>query len=258
MAAGLPLRFTSSRGQSATGIGPGGYLLLLERGEQEELFVGQLSVDPEKQEQLLSNLIRRKLKGPPALGRYCSLSEFAGFEALVAQESLNRLAKTLDWAGHPADRVFTSVEPLSRTSEDTPAEDENSLFLNLSSRLAFRQREDAEMPVSDRRQGSTPLNLILHLKVDPSVASSEFMVHWFNDTRIGNYVFGAHGSLSMFQRIRRRELLASTIYLPLSKISTIRRRSCLSRATSPKSLNWKANFGTARTGRRHSRADQVT
>ena len=85
------------------------------------------------------------------------------------------------------------------------------------------------------------------------------MVHWFNDTRIGNYVFGAHGSLSIFQRIRKRELLASTIYLPLSPIRHYSSKELpISGNFEPKSLNWKANLGWPRTGRRHSRADPVT
>ena len=188
--------------------GPGGYLLLLQRGQQGELFVGQLSEDPENRNQLLSNLVRRKLKGPVALGRFCSISDFIGFEALAAQEGLKRLARTLGWSAHPAVSVFPLSERM-RDDEDSMSEDANSLYLRLRTGEAFKHLTEATETSGNWWVGTKDL---LHLKVDPEVASSEFMVHWFNATRIGSLSLSSISSRKA--SLRPRELLASTIHLP--------------------------------------------
>lgn len=194
--------------------GLGGYLLLVQKGEQKELFVGQLSEDPEKRQQLRSNLLRRMPKGPPALGRLCSISEFIGFEALAARENLKRLAQTMSWAGHPATSVFASAERLG-TDDDGPADvDAAGLYLDLRTGKAFRWRDEAIDSSAGRSPQDARLSNILHLKVDPELASADFMVHWFNDTRIGSLSVASVSARKT--RLQPRELLASTstIYLP--------------------------------------------
>ena len=94
-----------------------------------------------RSERNCSNLVKRKIKGPPALGRLCSPLSSMG-PKLAARERLTRLAQALKWVDHPADFVFASSER-SRDGEELLADDANSLYLHLRSRKAFRQRNDA-------------------------------------------------------------------------------------------------------------------
>jgi len=186
------------------------YLLMIEQGSQEEIFVGQLSPDPVHQDQLLKNLIRRKPKGGPSLGRICSLSKFLGYEAFVAQENLSRLARECGWKEFAAKEVFSQHEFMREEEENEVfTQDANSLFLKLIG------KGRASIQIDELRFGeSKSLREILHLKTNPNVTEPNFFVHWVNNSRIGRLTLDTLRGDSFRPRIRVKDFLELKIYLP--------------------------------------------
>jgi predicted RNA methylase len=181
------------------------YLLLVESGNQEDIFVGQLSEDPTHQQYLVNNLMRRKPKGNPSLGRICPLSDFLGYEAFVAQENLSRLARKCEWEKYSAEAVFPQHEPMRREeSNGELSVDTESLFLKLVG------RGRASTQLDDLR----PSKEVIHLKVDLEIADPNFLVYWFNESRVGRLSLDALQGGATIPRIRTTELLRSKIYLP--------------------------------------------
>lgn len=182
------------------------YLVLIERGLQEDVFIGSLKPDAASQSFLLTNLVRRKPKGEAALGRLCPLEEFSGFERFVAKENLLRLVREFGWVSHDATQIFTEAELLKPRSQDFNLEaSSNSLYLKLVG------KGTASLQLDDLGQS---LNEVLHLKVNLAVADPAFLVHWVNESRIGRLSLETLRDGTTIPRIRAKELLASTFYLP--------------------------------------------
>jgi predicted RNA methylase len=65
-------------------------VVLVQRGEQDRIFVGQLSEESEHQQILLDNFKHHRFGKHPSLGRICEVAEFFGYEALEAAHTLSR------------------------------------------------------------------------------------------------------------------------------------------------------------------------
>jgi hypothetical protein len=182
------------------------YLVVLERGEQSDVFIGRLSSDSINQNYLLANLFRRQPRGEASLGRLCPLEQFNGFERFVANENLLRLVRDFGWTAHNAENVFPGYALLrSRSQSDHLESDAESLFIKLVGKgTASTQIDDL---------GSS-LNEVLHLKVNTMLAEPSFLVHWFNDSRIGRLSLEALRDGATIPRIRVKDLLGSVLYLP--------------------------------------------
>ena len=188
----------------------GSYLLVLESGEQEDIFVGQLTSDSTHQDQLLANLLRRKPKGGPSLGRLCPLAEFMGYEAFVARENLSRLARDSGLTEHPFKEVFPQHERVSESGETKELkEGPDSLFLKLVGKGRASTRVDAL-----RTGESQKVREVLHLKTDLEIADPSFLTHWFNESRVGRLALSSLRSGTTIPRIRPVDLLRSVISLP--------------------------------------------
>ena len=182
------------------------YLVLLERGDQQDVFIGSFSSDPASQGYLLANLVRRKPRGDASLGRLCQLEEFNGFERFVAKENLMRLVREFGWFRHDAASVFPESELLRTRSHSNELEiGANSLFLKLVGKgIASTQADDL---------GQNPSE-VLHLKVNTNIADPPFLAHWFNESRIGRLSLESLRDASTVPRIRAKDLLTSDVCLP--------------------------------------------
>ncbi len=181
------------------------YIAVFERGDQQDVFVGEFADNPEHQERLISNLKRRKAGEHPALGRLCALSDFRGFDAFVAQERLKRIAKATGWKQHTADSVIVRKQRLTSVAGDIkPGAD--SLFLRLTGR-ALAVIDPTELPGSSLR-GCVQMN------INPELADARYMVHWFNQSLIGQATLAAVSQGSTLARIDLTALMNSNLYLP--------------------------------------------
>jgi hypothetical protein len=183
------------------------YLLVIESGEQSEVFVGQLKDDREHLRFLLQNLQRRKPKGDVSLGRLCDLSGFRGYESFVAQEQLERLARDWRWTPHRGIDIIKEYEVIRRgraTSSPAMAEDSSSLFLKLIGKpQASRQFEDVSR-----------ISEVGHIKVNEELVEPAFMEYWLNESRIGQLTLGSIQDGMTIPRTRLAALVKATIYLP--------------------------------------------
>lgn len=151
-------------------------------------------------------MYRKKPKGEAALGRLCALEEFSGFERFVARENLLRLVRESGWGSHDATEVITESELLRVGSQDPKLiPDASSLYLKLIGKGLASLQADAF--------GDKP-NEVLHLKVNTKTAIPAFLVHWLNESRIGRLCLEALREGATIPRIRAKEFLASSFYLP--------------------------------------------
>ena len=189
--------------------GMSSYLLVLERGQQEDLFVGQLNQEPEHQDQLVSNMIRRKPKGDTSLGRLCALNKFKGFKTFVDQEALSRIAVKIGWTAYSFEKVFTHCERVHEDQDPALEEDAYSLYLKILGEVRASTHID-DLPSRVSKKIEVPR--LLHLKVDPESADPNFMEYWFNETQVGQLTISSiRGDRHQFSQ---RELKSSKIYLP--------------------------------------------
>jgi len=183
------------------------YMLVIDRGEQGDIFIGQLKDDATHLTQLLSNLHRRKPKGDPSLGRVCSLSGFQSFENFSAREQLERLARDRQWSPHRGGDVIKEYE-VSRAEKSTRKyslqEDASSIFIRLIGKVQARRQSEG-FPITAE---------VAHIKVNTDLVEPAFMEYWLNECRIGQLTIGSVQSGGTIPRARIESLLEATIYLP--------------------------------------------
>jgi len=187
------------------------YLLVIDSGEQGQVFVGQLKDDKEHLRFLLLNLHRRKPKGDVSLGRLCDLSGFRGYESFVAREQLERLAREWQWAPSRGSDIIKEYEVIRRKgASSSPAidEDSSSLFLKLVGKpQATRQFEDI-----------SKVSEVGHIKVNEALVEPAFLEYWFNESRIGQLTLGSIQDGMTIPRTRLGALAEATFYLPSKEL----------------------------------------
>jgi hypothetical protein len=181
------------------------YIVLLEHGPQQDVFIGEFAGKSDQQAQLLSNYKRRKSGEQPGLGRICSLDTFRGFDSFVAQERLKRLAKASGWKPQPADAVLLNPRKLTRAEGHTDPSP-NSFYLKMVGRgKAVLNRADFSLGSAQE---------VLQIEINPEVADARYLVHWFNQSQVGRSTLEVAKKGSVIPRIDRLTLFKSDLYLP--------------------------------------------
>jgi hypothetical protein len=188
---------------SHTGIST--YLAVFERGEQEEVFIGEFSESPDHQKSLIENLRRRKAGEHPALGRMCLLANFRGFDALVAKERLNRLVRAAGWVKHAAEAVIVNAARVNAL-DGGDTRDSNSLYLRLIGR-PVAVLDAADLPKSALRES-------VCLSIDSTIADARYLAHWFNQSPIGQTTVATVAQGGTLPRLDLTALLKAGLYLP--------------------------------------------
>jgi hypothetical protein len=183
------------------------YVVIVEAGEQGQVFIGQMKDDAEHLRHLINNLYRRKPKGDVSLGRLCDFSVFRSYDSFVAREQLERLAREWGWAPHHGIKIIKEYEVIRRgRASRSPAvdEDSSSLFLKLIGKpQASRQFEDV-----------AKISEVGHIKVNEDLVEPAFMEYWLNESRIGQLTLGSIQDGITIPRTRLAALAEATIYLP--------------------------------------------
>jgi hypothetical protein len=183
----------------------GTYLAVFERGEQQEVFIGEYADSPEHQKSLIANYKSRKAGKQPSFGRLSPLSGFKGFNAFDAQQRLKRLARATGWPQHAASSVILSSERLA-SSEETSEPVVNGLFLRLLGQptAALDARDMPRSAVHD----------CVRLRVDPKIVDARYLVHWFNQGVVGQTTLASVSQDGVLARIDMNSLMAANLYLP--------------------------------------------
>ena len=183
------------------------YLIIIDHGAQEDIFIGQLKDDKTHLEHLLANLHRRKSKGELTLGRLCSLSSFHGYEAFSAREQLERLARESKWLPHNGRDIIIGYE-VSRAGRPHTAssleDDASSIYLRLTG-----------TPRASRQRGEfTGSAEVAHMKINTDLVDPAFLEYWVNESRIGKLTIASVQAGISIPRTRLSSLIESIIYLP--------------------------------------------
>jgi len=186
-----------------TGIGT--YLAIFERGEQQDVFVGEFAESLEHQRSLIANYKRRKPGEQPALGRLCALPAFRGFNAFVAQERLKRMVRATGWPKLAAESVILKLARLS-SLDGNLAQDANSLVFRLLGQPTA-VLDPVDLPRSAKR------NCVL-LSIDPKIADARYMVHWFNQSPIGQTTVASVSRAGALSGLDPETLLKAKFFLP--------------------------------------------
>lgn len=182
----------------------GTYLAVFDRGEQQDVFIGEYAESLEHQNLLIANYKSRRAGQQPSLGRLCPLSDFRGFNAFAAKQRLKRLVRATAWPQHPAGSVILSSERLS--SSDGGNEQVNGLFLRL-----------VGQPSAGLDAGDIPRSAVrdcVRLCVDPEVVDARYLVHWFNQSLVGQTTLASVSQDGFLARIDIASLMAANFQVP--------------------------------------------
>ena len=179
------------------------YLAVFERGEQQDVFIGEFADSADHQQSLIANYKRRKPSDHPALGRLCALPAFRGVDAFVAQERLKRLVRATGWPKYAADAVILNAARLTSLDDDADR-DTNGLCLRLAGRPAA-MLDPADLPRSALRDS-------VRLSIDPRIADARYLVHWFNQSPVGQTTVASVSQGGA--RLDLTALLKTSLHLP--------------------------------------------
>ena len=181
------------------------YLAIFERGEQQDVFIGEFAEDPEHQKVLITNYRRHKSGGQPALGRLCPISGFRGFDAFAAQERLKRLVRVAGWVQHAADSVILEAERLG-SSQEKHEQLGSGLVLRLIGQPAA-VLDPTGLPRSAVRDS-------VRLRINPEIVDARYLVHWFNQGPVGQTTLASVSPGGALARIDLDALLTANLCLP--------------------------------------------
>ena len=182
-------------------------VLVIDRAVQQDIFVGQLSDDPEHGRRLLKNFRRHKTDKHPSLGRTLPLAQFLGFDALEAEYLLRQRVRQTSLGPIP----FTALvkeerrqdrEVLARNADHIPL---NALLLSQSH---IRLTADiSKIPSRDTKCTCFVFN--------ESKVHASYLLRWL-ESDLGKLALQAAGvsSLAGVQRISTSVLKRLICYLP--------------------------------------------
>lgn len=186
------------------------YVVVIERGSQEDLFVGQYTKDVSHQRVLASNFAARKAGKSPAQGRLCSWEDFRGYSSVEASARIERLVRRVGFDPVPMSTLVIEATRPNKKSFERLEPQPNSVYLPLAGRGRSTTSQDS---LSDR------LKDYIQLQLDPQLADARFVAHLLN-RELGQAILDTARAGTTIERVRPSDLLASTFYLPSLKIQT--------------------------------------
>jgi hypothetical protein len=180
----------------------GGILLVIEHGSSTQMFVGELSGDPERTALLADNFLTGKNGADLSLGRLVRTDSFQSYATL---EEEDRLAKMAADFGVP--RVALSeiaVELNLAKSEESFPERPNSVYLPLIG---------TSRAVTELSEGTIKPHNYIQIVVNEAVADSRYLAGFFN-TPLGFSIRRSLCTGSVIPKISKGSLQQAIIFLP--------------------------------------------
>lgn len=182
-------------------------VLVIDHGPQGEVFVGQLSDDPEHRKRLLQNFKRHKSDKHPSLGRTLPLDHFIGFEALEAEHILRQRIRNTSLMPIPFAELVKEESRKERDLLEHAADGipDNSVLLPQS---GIRLISDVfNIPLRDRTCTCFTL--------DESKVHASYFIRWI-ESDLGRLALQAAGANSLVgvPRITKKALERLICYMP--------------------------------------------
>ncbi len=181
-------------------------ILVVQRGHQESLFVGQISDDTEHQKRMINNYKCRRSDKHPSLGRVCSLDDFMGYEALEAAFRLNKMVRKTSFSSCSfTDLVLDrTLETRSKNTTDETLEINSTLYLPHGGPRLY----------SDPNLMPKRVERYERLRFDTRKVHAQFLLHWL-ETDVGKTALRASSSSGIGgNRISWSVLERLNCYLP--------------------------------------------
>jgi len=187
-------------------MGIGAELAVIERTERDSLFVAEIPVDSEAQDQLIARLRNREPGPQPSQGRLVSGKEYVGLTALEARERVDRLAQGAGLSAVDFDVVVLEVNRLRRhpSTSERFAECPDAVYLPEVAKMAATTSQ-ADLP--ERLQS------YFQLIVNRELAEPEYLAGMFN-TRLGFALREAASTGNTISMTRPSQLRSLKLYLP--------------------------------------------
>ena len=192
---------------SLQGTGIEAYIVVIERGEQADLFVGQYTTDSAHQRVLAENFASRKEGHRPAQGRLCSWGDFRGYSSIEATERIKRLVVRLGFDPIPMSKLVVKAIRTNKRDFKRLKDLPNSVYLPLTGRGRATTNQES---LSDR------LKDYIQLQLDPQLADARFVASLFNQ-EVGQAILDTMRTGTTIKRVHPSDLIATTFYLPSLK-----------------------------------------
>jgi len=186
------------------------YVVIIEHGDQDTLFVGQYTADIAHQRVLIKNLISHKEGHRPAQGRLCSWSNFRGYAAIEAQDRIQRLVLRLGFEPVPMSKLVLDATKMNTKSSEQFEIKPNSVYLPLAGRGKATTTQESLLE---------ELKDYVQLQIDPNLGDARFVAHLFN-RELGQAILDTVRIGATIERVRLSDLLTRTFYIPPLKIQT--------------------------------------
>lgn len=184
------------------------YVVVIERGSQEDVFVGQYTKDASHQRILANNFAVRKEGKSPAQGRLCSWADFRGYSPVEASARIERIVRRVGFHPVPMSTLVAELTRTNKMSFELLEPKPNSVYLPLA---GHGKSATSQERLSER------LRDYAQLQLDPSLADARFVEHLLN-RELGQAILDTARTGMTIEHIRPSDLLASTFYLPSLKI----------------------------------------
>ena len=153
------------------------YVVVLRRGNQGPVFIGEYRQNQDHLNQLIYNY-KKNAEGPTlSLGRKVKLDSFPGFEVYAAKERFKRFSEGLKWSVQPAQAVVLN-------SRWVKGDDDVSNLASVANGMYLRPFKN-DKPATLSPDIIPTRGGIVHLELDPKLVDAKFLVHWFNKTAVG-------------------------------------------------------------------------
>jgi hypothetical protein len=180
-----------------------GLLVIVRCETKPNLFVGEITADPNQRNILLSNLNARKEGKSPPLGLLVEMESFRSFPALVAEYETNSLARML---GLPPIKLLDICTSISLPSRKPDAE-----FVDLPNSVYLPTIGNSPAVASLAELKIKPQNYI-QLVVNPDKAFASYLAQFLN-TSLGRKI--REGLVSGFiPKITKYNLSDAIVFLP--------------------------------------------
>jgi len=197
-------------GGSLQGTGIEAYVLIIERGDQGDLFVGQYTVDRSHQRVLVENFAARKEGRRLAQGRLCPWGTFRGYRSIEANERIPRLVTRFGFDAIPMNKLVIKATARRRVDSESLEPKPNSVYLPL---LGHGKATTNQESLSDK------IKNYVQLELDPNLADARFVATLFN-RELGQAILDTIRTETVIGTVHMSDLMSATFYLPPLKVQT--------------------------------------
>jgi|HubBroStandDraft_6_1064221.scaffolds.fasta_scaffold00797_3 hypothetical protein len=184
------------------------YLIAVEYGSSDRVFVGELSEEPETAALLVNNFTENREGTQLSLGKFVEATEFKGYSFLDSQEQLQRIVKEFGAPGASLPDVATELNLLN--SEESFPERSNALYLPTIGRSAA---------ITDLGDATLKLHNYVQIVLREGLADARYVAGFFG-TPLGLLVRKSLERGSTIPKVSKSSLDDAILYLPTRDIQT--------------------------------------